>query len=427
MKNIQGSAKASKKLTETEAMLVKAGRFAILAVQFNGLLPLSVVQDGLVFKCMSSSFILQCLSTVFFGFIYIYVLSKTVQLGASPKFSSSVDGVIFNWLGILSGTMSLYFRILGLIRKNSTLNFWKRNVELLSEFVGTTSSRVLDNEVAKLRSSIRNSLLILSLAVLTITTLGVPLGYYEDYSTLTLTETRASFVWSEVSFDTLVLLQIGNVIWLCFFIKLYICFLHTIQFKLKELVETCSGYEAVPMLYHSSPSQFLTHSVEYKIRECYSLYLKVDEQVKDFNYHFRKDLVSEALLVFSNLLGSLVAFVVIAIEEFRISDCFFLFVPVVFLKYFYDLGTNGSLLVSAASGVLDQLHHLCKTCRGRLTRQGRQYLQMFLLKVSSQHPTVNAANYFTFNQKLITAVNSHHLKSKSKYINHIFFRSFRQL
>jgi len=123
----------SKALDLAEARLTFAGRFAILAVQLNGSFPLSVSNGKLVMSFCSAVVFLQ-------NGLNIFLVSSAVLL--SFKFGETdvlhltlIEILVLNSVSVLGWTFTIFCRIYGFFRRKTTLEFWSRNVELISIFI----------------------------------------------------------------------------------------------------------------------------------------------------------------------------------------------------------------------------------------------------------------------------------------------------
>jgi len=413
--------------TGAEMQLVKTGKFAILSVQMNAYLPLTVLNGKLRMKFLSLVFVTQCLLHLLFILNGCFSLYHKEAINKKLMGDQTIsEKLMMDCFGAVTSLITSWLRINGFWGRNSTLAFWKRNVDLLEEFQTITElSPPLDSKLQDIGKSIRNSAGILLFLILT------HVGF-AGYSYLTNTGLQAhygatenipiSFILSTNFSLLLVLGHSGHGIWLCFFLKLYTALLHVIQLQL-ESIWTSLNENAEPLLESRSEIK----RIEVQLRGCYKLYLGVEDQVKDFSNHFRIQLLSECILA---LLSTTVCIFIFfrwgVVSKLSVEEFIPLILPaVIFGATLCNLGTSGSQLSRAATGVQDQLHKVFITCASHLGFQSRQELQMFGMKLSSSPPCVDAGQFFTFNRHLLTTV-SFTFKFLKLIVIYFSCRSYRQ-
>jgi len=122
----------SKALHSAETSLSFAGRFAILAVQLNGSLPLSVSNGKLVMAFCSCVVFLQNGWNIF---LVLRAVLLTLNFGKTDVFNLTlIEILVLNSVSVLGWTFTIFCRIYGFFRRKTTLEFWSRNVELISIF-----------------------------------------------------------------------------------------------------------------------------------------------------------------------------------------------------------------------------------------------------------------------------------------------------
>lgn len=372
-----------------------------MTVQINSFLPLNVKNGRLVLRYFTSTFILHLFSHIFFAASFVFKI-LTLQKDVQYSLFSPLEHTMLLLLGVFTSSFSIYFRFLGLWRRNESLNFWWQNVEIFRTFLQTNPFGVLSEDFVEIRKSCRNSFftLVFGTGVFSAITIwmnmhtGISLlkGFFSMECLSLLFE-----LWNRV----FLLLRMSNTVWMCFFLKTYTTLFHFVQLKLKGLSTIFSEESHVTCTLNHKPTQ-----IEFEVKECYNLYLKLDKQVQSFNYYFRKDMVSETLFGIFNLVCSTLIFLRYIKNEDKITLANYLLVliPIFFAKPIYSVGTEGSLLTVAATGVLDQIHHFYRDSKGKLSLQLGRDLEMFALKIGDLLPEVDAGNYFIFNRGLFVTV-----------------------
>jgi len=394
--------------TAAEMQLVETGKFAILSVQLNAYLPLTVVNGKLRMEFCSLVFVSQCLFHLLFISISCFSFwyhQETINGVREDR--TFTENLVTEAFGYVTNLITIWLRVNGVWSRNSTLKFWKRNANLLQEFKSTADLSSLDSKLQEIGKSIRNSAGILLFLILSHIGIGIycqytNTGIYSEYGKNG--NIPIMFILTMYFYLLLILTHSGHGIWLCFFLKLYSALLHTIQIKL-ESIATAIDEIVEPSLESSSDTKW----IEFQLRGCYKLYLSLEEQVKDFSNHFRKQLLAECILALLSTTVCIFLFCRWGVaSNLSIEACIPLILPmVIFGATLYNLGTGGSQLSRAASGVQDQLHKVFVTCGSSLGCHSRQELQMFGMKISTSPPSVDAGQFFTCNRRLLTTVSLH--------------------
>jgi len=204
-------------------------------------------------------------------------------------------------------------------------------------------------------------------------------------------------VYSEICYYILIFLHTGHGLWIVFWIKLYTALFNVIGSALELL---CSGTDE-----DQSPDTSVEKQLMSQLRECYKLFIRVEDQVKNFNNYFGTFIVCDGLYSILSLIVFLYFLVRWILLANFVSASVLAFGFVVFTMNVYNLATGGSRLTFASSVVLDHLHKLNAAKGERFDFELRQEMQMFVLLISSNSPKVDAAQYFTLNRNLIIAVN----------------------
>jgi len=386
----------------SDELLAEMGKFAILSVQLNAYLPLSIVNGKLCLKYFTISFIFQAL---FYVASILSVIFLSLNSGGHSKMEekhSITEDVIVLFVSITSLILGTYDRLFGFIKRTTTLELWKRNVELIDDFFPHSGSNlsvsVLYTHLSGIRSSVRTSFAA-TVALILALHLSSHAFFPAEMTPLLLVSLHV-YTYAQTS-------HAGQGIWLCFFLKCYSALYRIIQLRLRSLSVGGSEYWVNDFdAFHSARRGKL----EIEIYDCYKLYMKVGNQVKAFSNHFQHMLFSEFFLCFFSIIAFLFMFLRRAVEfdissKLMVSAHFHsLLVIVYYGKILYNLGTEGSCLSRSAAGVLDRLHELNSTNGLRLSFQVRQAMQMFAMKISSNPPVVDAGQYFNFDRKLIATV-----------------------
>jgi len=387
-----------------ESNLIYAGNYAILAVQINGYLPLTIVRGKLTIKYSATTFILQCLFNllVFISFTFMFVHPD--EFYSTFNSFAYTEKLIMDCLGGVATLVCVYFRFNGIWVRKSTLKFWDNTIKLLTIFENA-SIPGLDEKLSYVRSSVRKSFVTMALIISVSIVIMV---------SLTFTQKRSEYweywgsnnPWSLVALAVMtisLLLREFHGIWLIFFIKIYIILFSLIESKLRNLEKSSND---LPTVF----SKVLPPTLEWDIiKECYRLYSKVEDQTREFSFHFRKQLILETLLA--------IFYIVVTIFVFmrsghcsldRPTDLMFtvlLLIPVaVNCKRLYELGSAGSQLTATTLRISDQLLNLYYANAGNHNFRPRQDLQMFAMRIHTSPPKLDAWQYFTFNRNLLTAV-----------------------
>jgi len=388
----------------SEEVLLETGKFAILAIQLNAYLPFSVVRGKLCFKYFTVSFILQVLFYIAFIFSWMFFAFHATDFTRAHEIYTSTERVFFDVLTITNTILIFYCRLYSFCCRKPTLEFWKSNVKLLDRFLSypteksqrMSNSSDCDKTLRKTFTSVRTSF-----AATLVLILAIHLCVYcvqpKDMSTLLLVSQHFIMLaqWSHV----------GQGIWLCFFLKFYSALFRTIESRLRSLVEPGICSEGVELIQKVGEGRF-----EMELNECYKLYIKVYNQVKEFSDYFQKRLIAECFLSFVNIISSTFLFLRWVMElqnKIKIVASVNLLLQVaLFGKILHDLGTEGNRLSRSAAGVMDQLHDIYSTCGHKLSFRIRQTLEMFAVRINTNPPVIDAAQYFTIDRNFVSTVNT---------------------
>jgi len=77
-----------------------------------------------------------------------------------------------------------------------------------------------------------------------------------------------------------------------------------------------------------------------------------------------------------------------------------------FGKLLYNMGTEGSCLPRSATSVMDELHDLYNTCGLILNFCIRKTLEMFAMRVGTNPPVIDVAQYFSIDRGMVATVNN---------------------
>jgi len=402
-------AKRSETSKSAEVILTDAARFAIFSVQLDTNLPLSVVNGKLSAKYLSPSFILHCLFPVVFVLCLIFLGFNFEEFGKKDDKSGSTETVLMSFFLIANTTLLTFYRLHAFWNRKSTLKFWKRNVGLLDLFLlhtkmasyatPTSLPLLLNSSLIQIRTSLRNYFV--TVLSLIICFLAIAYPFYEEHNA----EVGICFVLSINFFVTITLIQTTQGIWLSFFLKFYTALFRCTAAKLRLLNAAFSENSFNTM---ESLNIFGDGSIEVELNECYNLFIKVGEQVEDFSSHFRMRLLTGCLLSSFQVIFNVFVFLLWVMElesvTKRIESVHLLVEAVIFGKFLYSLGTDGSHLTGSASEITNELHHLYNKNGSRLSIRCRQTLQMFLMKISTNPPVVDVGKFFIFDRRFISSV-----------------------
>jgi len=404
-KQVDMEGKGLKASKSPEVILTQAARFAILPGQLNANLPLSLVHGKLCLKYLTPCVIFQ-------GLFHILFILNLVFLGLSSENSSKINSqyglteALLMRLGLTASTLLfMCFRIYEFWNRSSTLKFWQRNVNLLESVWSPSTTRVsaedsanfrelLDKSLAKIRAFLRNSCLITIILVICIHVTA--LTFYEGSISGLASLHTLSFHF----FIFVHLTQVFQGIWICFFLKFYTALYNCVKTKVQVMNSSCSQNE---MNKFDSDGR-----IEAELNECYNLFIKIGDHVKDFCTHFQVRLLPECLFSTFQVIFCIFIFLrwVVELETFtkRIGSVNLILQAAVFGKYLYSLGSDSSRMTRSASEITDELHNLYSKHGFRLSFRSRQTLQIFLMRISSNPPTVDVAHFFTFDRQLISTV-----------------------
>jgi len=260
----------------SDELLAEMGKFAILSVQLNAYLPLSIVNGKLCLKYFTISFLLQVLLNV--AFILCRIFASLDSGGRSKKEEkhSITEGVIINFVSITSLILVTYCRLFGFLKRTTTLELWNRNVELIDEFFPHSSSNlsvsVLYTHLSGIRSSVKISFGA-TVALILALHLSAHVVFPEDMTPLLILSLHV-ITYAQTS-------HAGQGIWLCFFLRFYSALFRIIQSRLRNL--SVGGSEYCRKDFDACAREART---EVELYECYKLYMKVGNQVKAFSNHF---------------------------------------------------------------------------------------------------------------------------------------------
>jgi len=381
-----------------EAELTRTAKYAIFASQMIAYLPLSVVNRTLVMKHLSITFILQTLFNILLVASSV-IMAAFILLGSNINYTpdnSFTEGIVMSVVAAIGWIYCVCCRLRGYWKKTTTREFWLRNVELLTRFLRTSSgavdSQLLDNMLAKIRVSLRNSALTFILLV-TCVAVVVPLRISFNAN---LSEVDVLIIYAETCNNVLICLHTGHGIWVCFFLKVYTVLFQVIGSKLGSLGSFLDG--------DAQPVALSLDELKDIVGDCYNLYLRLEDQIKDFNHHFGTFLVWDSLFGLLHIVYFMFLVHTSGLKFDIPSIGVFGFGLVIFSRNLYVQGTEGSRLTGAGGGVLDNLHKLYATRRPTLDFGLRQDLQIFMALITTNMPKVDAAQYFVLNRNMVKAV-----------------------
>jgi len=149
------------------------------------------------------------------------------------------------------------------------------------------------------------------------------------------------FVYSESRYYILIFLQTLHGLWIVFWIKLYTALFNVIGSALEML---CSCADE-----HQSADTTVEKQLMCQLGECYKLFLKVEDQVKNFNNYVGTFIVCDGL--YSNL--GLIVFLYFLVCWILLANFIFTSVLpsgfVVFTMNVYNMAIGGSRLTFASS------------------------------------------------------------------------------
>jgi len=394
----------------TEVILSNTAKFAIISVQLNANIPLSVVRGKLCMKYLSISFILQCLVHALFIFNLIYIGLNFEELSKVSEQYSSTEFFLLKIVGPIYMIISVFCRFNGFWSRYSTLQFWKSNVAVLDLFLrdsstqasATTSpksSALLNESLARIRASLRNYLA--TLLVLIISTQITAYSYYDELYTAF----SAGFVLYLHFFMFVNLTHVAYGVWLSFFLKHYTALFQNIQATLRLLNEAFSEINLNTIDSHNISGE---ERIQAELNDCYRLFIKVRNQVREFCANFQMRLITDCLLASSQVIFCIFLLLRWVMESEpetkRMGSFSLLLQSAIFGKLLYCLGTDGSRLSSAASDIMEELNHLYNNTGPRLDFRCRQTLKIFLMKISTNPPAVDVAQFFIIDRKWISTV-----------------------
>jgi len=395
----------SSKWGTAEENLILAGKYAIAAVQFSCYLPLSIVRGRLSMKYSSWSFIAQCLAHALIVSNWTYLLFHQDDLYLLTGHFTETEKISLQGVGLIGQIVCIYFRIYGITNRNATLKFWEKNVGLVEEFQHYFE---IEAKLHQIQISLKKAFIIFILAIFTYAgmMLGITFLTQQSMGELKKFGSSSNVVVSLGAIFSSVLIYShgGQSIWLRFFLKVYSVMFGILESKLRELCNNLNDVHVstVEIMKPQKISEQLRLDSEFQL--CYSLYIRVEEQVKNYNVHFEKQLVTECLMSILNLVTC--TFVVMrsgADSTIQLASVLLLAAPVIIIvKHLYELGTDGSQLSNTSKGILDQLHKLNRA--GGLNFHQRQDLTLFAMKISANPLQVDAGQYIVINRSLITTV-----------------------
>jgi len=382
-----------------EAELIRTAKFAIIVSQLNAYLPLSDVNGQLVMKYFSFPFILRSLFNIFL--VLCSAMVGTYFINSTDLATSTTQSFVMSTVAVIGWIFCVRCRVVETWRKNTTREFWLQNVELVTQFSTASSSAVnytsLDSLFDQIRISLRKSALILILTLACFLVIDpLRLKFYHPSRCEGTGGLPLWIILTETCYNVLIFLHTGHGIWVCFFLKVYSALLEVIGSKLSSL---CAFHEGGTHLLPMLPDE-----LKGEVSNCYNLYLRLEDQIKDFNHHFGTFLVWDWLFSILHLVYFSFLVITAGIELHFVSAGIVAFGVVIFARNLYAQGTEGSRLTGAASGVLTNLHKLYALRKASLDFELRQDLQIFIALITSNMPKVDAAQYFALNRNMIKAV-----------------------
>jgi len=196
----------------SDEVLAKMGKFAILSVQLNANLPLSIVNGKLCLKYFTISFTLQVLFYVAFILSLIFLSLNSGGNSKTEEKQSITEDVIMSFITITSLILMTYCRLLGFWKRKSTLELWKRNVELIDAFFPhlSTNLSVLDTHLSGILSSVKTSFAATVALILVIHLCAYP--SLPEHMTPVVIIPVHFIIFAQTS-------HAGQGIWLCFFLN----------------------------------------------------------------------------------------------------------------------------------------------------------------------------------------------------------------
>jgi len=395
-----------------ESNLISAGKYAILAVQLNGYLPLSIVKGKLTIKYSAIPFILQWLFNMLVlssgSFIYVH----PDEFYNSLSRLAHVEKLIMYCLSALATTVGLYFRVHGMWTRKSTLKFWDDTVKLLAAFENK-SFPGLDEKLSDVGNSVRNLFVCIAFFISGYIGIKVSLAFIQSRSEYweyyRLSKNPWAFAASTV-ITIFLLLREFHGIWLLFFFKIYTSLFSLLETKLRNIEISSDDVSTV----------ILSPKLEWEMDECYKLYTKVEYQTREFSLSFQKQLISESVLAVFCIVFYTFAFIRSGHSSLEgpsnLMFTILLLMPVAINgKRLYEFGTEGSRLTAIAFRISDQLLNLYYATEGNHNSRLRQDLETFALRIRTSPPKLDAGQYFAFHGNWLTAVSSHFEKGKSMF------------
>jgi len=382
-----------------ERELILAGEFAIVTLYLNAYLPLAAVNGKFVIAYASLPFILQSFFNLFFILItstavVAVILTYRVELNGIIGTIGVTENLVMSSVSGVNWAFCLYCRITAFSKRRATLEFWTRNVQLFTAFETASSTIGPTNLMTNLRVSLKRNAVILILSVLCFATMVT------IFSCMSLAKPEVKHTWnvwilllSIEAYFIIVFLHTGHGIWISFFLQLYASLFHVLESRLCSLITFSEDGPRVQ-------SNFENQQLRDELRECYRLYWKITERVKDFNLHFGWFLVGDCLFGLLNVVVFIYFAIHWAIAPNLEMAAVFAFGVVIYGKHFYSIGTVGSQLTRAADGVMDQLNKLYASENIFFGSGIRRELQMLVFLISGNSPNVDAAQYFTLNRNM---------------------------
>jgi len=385
-----------------EVILTEAAKPAILAVQLNANVPLSLVRGKLCKKYLSLSFMLQCIMHIFFISSMIYMGLNSEKISNFHVHYSSTEYLLMKIVGPINILFAAFSRLYGFSNRHATLQFWKSNVAILDSFLRdspTQAVSTLEKRLARIRTSLRNYFATLLVLIICthFTAHYFYRGFYPDFPG----DLNLSFHFAMLA----TLSQAAHGIWLSFFLKYYTVLFESIQQRLRILNQSFSeiNLNTIESLNISGDGR-----IEAELNASYNLFIKVRSQVQDFCSHFQINLLTDSFLSSFHVIFCIFICLRWLMEsEFetkRIGSLSLLLQAVTFGKLIYYLGTDGSRLQYAASKISEELHDLYNKTGSRLSFRCRQTLQIFLMKISTNPPVVDVAQFFIIDRQWISGV-----------------------
>jgi len=372
-----------------EAELIRTAQFAIFISHLNAYLPLSVVNGELVMKYFSISFIFRSLFNIFLVFSSAMVAAYFLN---SMDLNSTTQSFVIGIVGVIGWIFCVCCRAVQTWKKNATRDFWLRNVELITKFSTalscTPDSTRLDNLFAEIRISLRNSAFILIFIIACFVVI--------DPLRLVAAGLPVWIIFTETCYNVLIFLHTGHGIWICFFLKVYTALFKVIGSKLSRL---CSLHEGGTHLLPMLPDE-----LKGELGNCYVLYLRLEDEIIDFNHHFGRFIVWDWLFSLLHLVYFSFLVITYGLEYNLVSAGVVTFGVVIFARNLYAQGTEGSRLTCEAAALLSNLHKVYAGRKATLDFELRQDLQIFIALITN-FPKVDAAQYFALNRNMIKAVN----------------------